>query len=46
MIDDEQGGFKGGRGYVDQIFILKQIGEKAQNKKCGVCEFYRFGEGK
>ena len=26
MIDDEQGGFKEGRGCLDQIFILKQIG--------------------
>ena len=25
--------FRGGRGCVDQIFTLKQIGEKAQEKK-------------
>ena len=25
-----------GRGCVDQIFTLKQIGEKAQEKKCNV----------
>ena len=31
-IDDEQEGFRAGRGCVDQIFILKQIGEKAQEK--------------
>ena len=31
FIDDEpQEGFKAGRGCVNQIFILKQIGEKAQ----------------
>ena len=29
LIDDEQGGFRSGRGLVDQIFPLKQIGEKA-----------------
>ena len=31
--DDEQGGFRAGSGGVDQIFILKQIGEKAREKK-------------
>ena len=45
LIDDEQGGFRTGRGCVDQIFILKQIGEKEQEKKLGICGFYRFGEG-
>ena len=34
FIDDEQGGFRAGRGCVDQIFILRQIGEKVQEKKC------------
>ena len=29
LIDDEQGGFREGRGCIDQIFTLKQIGEKA-----------------
>ena len=33
LIDDEQGGFTAGRGCVDQIFTLKQIGEKAREKK-------------
>ena len=33
LIDDEQGGFRLGRERVDQIFILKQIGEKAWEKK-------------
>ena len=33
LIDDEQGGFKAGRGCVDQIFTLKEIGEKARVKK-------------
>ena len=46
LIDEEQGGFRKGRGRVDQIFILKQIGEKAQEKKTqSVCGFYRFGKG-
>ena len=33
FIDDDQGGFRSGRGCVDQIFTVKQIGEKAQEKK-------------
>ena len=33
LIDDEQWGFIVGKGCVDQIFILKQIGEKAREKK-------------
>ena len=41
LIGNEQGGFRVGRGCVDQIFIVKHIGEK---KQC-VCGFYRFGEG-
>ena len=28
LIDDEQGGFRAGRRCGDQIFTLKQIGEK------------------
>ena len=36
LIDDEQGGFRVGRGCVDQIFALKQIGDKAKEKKCRV----------
>ena len=27
LIDDEQGVFRAGRGCVEQIFLLKQIGE-------------------
>ena len=41
LIDDKQGGFRAGRECVDQIFTLKQIGEKAWEKKCSVCGFYR-----
>ena len=33
LIDDEQGGFRTGRGCVDQFFTLKQIGEKEREKK-------------
>ena len=33
MIDDEQGDFIVGRGCVDPIFTLNQIGEKARQKK-------------
>ena len=33
LIDDGQGSFRAGWGCVDQIFTLKQIGEKAREKK-------------
>ena len=33
LIDDEQGGFRAGRGCVDQIFTLNQRGEKVREKK-------------
>ena len=33
LIDYEQGGFRRGRGCVDQIFTLKQIDKKAREKK-------------
>ena len=33
LIDDEQGGFRAGKGGVDRIFTLKQIGEKTREKK-------------
>ena len=36
LIDDEQGGFRTGKQCVYQIFTLKQIGEKAREKKCTV----------
>ena len=36
LIDVKQGGFRAGRGCVDQIFTLKQMGEKAREKKCNV----------
>ena len=45
LTDDEQGGFRAGMGFVDQIFTLKHIGEKVREKKRNVCGFYRFGEG-
>ena len=44
MIDVEQGSFRAGRGCVDQMFTLKQIGEKAHERKLCVYGFYRFGE--
>ena len=37
LIDDELGECRAGRGYVDQIFTLKKMGEKAQEKKKGEC---------
>ena len=36
MFEDEQEGFRAWRGCVDQIFTLKEIGEKAREKKRGV----------
>ena len=36
LIGDEQGVFRAGRGCLDQIFILKQIDEKAKEKKSSV----------
>ena len=36
LVDREQGGFRIRRRCVDQIFTLKQISEKAQDKKCSV----------
>ena len=33
LIDDEQGAFREGKGCVDQIFTLKQIGDKPREKK-------------
>ena len=37
-------GFRVGRVFIAQIFTLKQIGEKAGERKCNGCGFYRFGE--
>ena len=42
---DKKGGFREGSGCVDQIFTLKQIGEKIREKKRSVCGLYGFGEG-
>ena len=36
LIDNEQGGFRAGKGCLDQIFTLKRISEKVQKKKHGV----------
>ena len=36
LIDDDQGCFRAGMGCVDQIFTLKQIGEKTRERKCRV----------
>ena len=33
LIDDDQGGFRVGWGCVDLIFTLKQVGEKARERK-------------
>ena len=44
LIGEEQEGLRAGRGCVDHIFTLKQIGEKAQEKKRSVCGFYESGK--
>ena len=45
LTDDEQGGFRSGRGCVDQIFTLKQIVEQSgEKKRMGIYEFYGPGE--
>ena len=36
LIDGAQGGFRAVSGCVDQIFTLKQIGQKIREKKCRV----------
>ena len=36
LSDDEQGGFRQGRGFANQIFTLKQISEKAREKMWSV----------
>ena len=36
LIDNEQGGFRAGKGCIDQIFTLKRISEKVQKKKHGM----------
>ena len=47
LIDDEQGGFRKGRGCVNQVFTLKHIGVRKHEREetQGVCGFYRFGKG-
>ena len=42
LIHEEQEGFREGRGCLNQIFIVKQISEKARSKNISVCGFYRF----
>ena len=42
LIDDEQGGFRAGRGYVDKIFTLIQIDEKAWEKNLVYVGFMDF----
>ena len=36
LIYDEQGDFREGRGFVDHIFTLKQVGEKIREEKLRV----------
>ena len=45
LIDDEQGGFRARSRCEDQIFTLKQVGQKGREKNRSVCGVHRFGEG-
>ena len=45
LIDDDQEGFRMGKGCVDQIFTLRSYVRKHKRKKFSFCGFYRFGEG-
>ena len=46
LIDNKKRGFRSGRGFADQIFTLKHIGEKAlQEKTKSACVFNRSGKG-
>ena len=42
LIDDEEGGFRVGKGCVDQILTLKQIGEKNGRKNVKYVGFMNF----
>ena len=42
LIEDEQGGFRAGRRYVEQIFTLIQIEEKAREKNVVYMVFMDF----
>ena len=44
LSDDRQGGFKVGMGCVNHIFTLKQIGEKAREKKRRVYVGFKYLE--
>ena len=45
LTDDEQRSFRSGRGFIDQIFTVKEIGDKACEKTRMVSiEFYGSGE--
>ena len=42
LIDDEQGNFRAGTGCVDEIFTLKQIGEKTCRMYAGFMDLRRY----
>ena len=46
LVDNDQGGFRSGRGCVDQIFAIRRVGKKACEKKQRVyVGFMDLGEG-
>ena len=44
LIDDDQGGFRSGRGYLDKKFTLKQIGEKKRRVYVGFMDLEKVHE--
>ena len=45
FIDNEQGGFRSGRGCIDQIFTIEHIDKKRTRAKTySLCEFNGFKE--
>ena len=45
LIGEEQCGFRSGRGYVDQVFLMKQMTEKFVSKNKFACCIYGLKEG-
>ena len=43
-IGEEQCGFRQGRGCMDQVFAVRQVGEKYLGERC-ILVFYGFGKG-
>ena len=44
LVMDEQGGFRAGRGCIDQVFAMRQVIEKVIEKDNGICSICSFRE--